>query len=56
VESFDFRNSASCYYVWNALISFGGIVVSIVATILNWHTNKFDSRTPSVIHNLPLLG
>jgi hypothetical protein len=33
-----------------------GIVVSIVATILNWHTNKFDSRTPSVIHNLPFLG
>jgi ABC-type uncharacterized transport system permease subunit len=38
------------------LISFGGIVVSIVATILNWQTNKFDSRTPSVIHNLPFLG
>ncbi len=36
------------------LISFGGIVV---ATILNWQqTNKFDSRTPSVIHNLPFLG
>jgi hypothetical protein len=38
-----------------AMISLGGIVVSIVATILNWHT-KFDSRTPSVIHNLPFLG
>ncbi len=38
------------------LISFGGIVVSIVATIVNWQTNKFDSRTPSVIHNLPFLG
>jgi hypothetical protein len=38
------------------LISFGGIVVSIVATILNWQTNKFDSPTPSVIHNLPFLG
>ncbi|CAM6044055.1 unnamed protein product [Sphagnum compactum] len=38
------------------LMSFGGIVVSIVATILNWQTNKFDSRTPSVIHNLPFLG
>jgi hypothetical protein len=38
------------------MISFGGIVVSIVATILNWQTNKFDSRTPSVIHNLPFLG
>jgi len=39
-----------------AMISFGGIVVSIVATILNWQTNKFDIRTPSVIHNLPFLG
>jgi len=38
------------------MISFGGIVVSIVATILNWQTNKFDIRTPSVIHNLPFLG
>ncbi|CAM6044070.1 unnamed protein product [Sphagnum compactum] len=38
------------------LISFGGIVVSIVATTVNWQTNKFDSRTPSVIHNLPFLG
>jgi len=37
-------------------ISFGGIVVSIVATIVNWETNKFDTRTPSVIHNLPFLG
>jgi ABC-type uncharacterized transport system permease subunit len=38
------------------LISFGGIVVSIVATIVNWETNKFDTCTPSVIHNLPFLG
>jgi hypothetical protein len=38
------------------MISFVGIVVSIVATILHWQTNKFDSRTPSVIHNLPFLG
>jgi len=38
------------------MISLGGIVVSIVATILNWQTNKFDSRTPSVIHSLPFLG
>jgi len=38
------------------MISFGGIVVSIVATIGNWKTNKFDSRTPSLIHNLPFLG
>jgi hypothetical protein len=32
--------------IGSVLISFGGIVVSIVATILNWQTNKFDSRTP----------
>jgi hypothetical protein len=38
------------------MISFGGIVVSILATIVNWKTNKFDIRTPSVIHNLPFLG
>jgi len=38
------------------MISFGGIVVSIVATTLNWQSDKFDSRTPSVIHNLPFLG
>jgi hypothetical protein len=36
--------------------TFGGIVVSIVATIQNWQTDKFDSRTPFVIHNLPFLG
>jgi hypothetical protein len=40
----------------SVMISFGGIVVSIVATILNWQSDKFDSRTPSVIHNLPFLG
>jgi len=38
------------------MISFGGIVTSIVATILNWQTNKFDIRTPSVIHKSPFLG
>jgi hypothetical protein len=38
------------------MISCGAIVVSIVATILNWQTHKFDSRTPSLIHNLPFLG
>jgi hypothetical protein len=42
--------------IGTGLISCGGIVVSIVATIVNWQTNKFDSRTPSVIHNLPFLG
>ncbi len=40
----------------SVMISFGGIVVSIMATILNWKSDKFDSRTPSVIHNLPFLG
>jgi len=42
--------------IGSMMISFGGIVVSIVATILNWQSHKFDSRTPSVIHNLPFLG
>jgi hypothetical protein len=28
----------------SGMINFGGIVVSIVATIVNWHTNKFDSH------------
>ncbi len=42
--------------VGSVMISFGGIVVSIVAPILNWQSNKFDTRTPSVIHNLPFLG
>ncbi|CAK9217263.1 unnamed protein product, partial [Sphagnum troendelagicum] len=37
------------------IIIFGGIVVSIVSTTGNWQTNKFDSRTPSVIHNIPFL-
>jgi hypothetical protein len=41
---------------WPIMISFNGIVISIVATILNWQTDKFDSHTPSVIHNLPFLG
>jgi hypothetical protein len=40
----------------STIITFGGIVVSIVVTILSWQTNKFDSRTPFVIHNLPFLG
>jgi len=40
----------------SVIISFSGIVVSIVATILNWQSDKFDSRTPSMIHNLPFLG
>jgi hypothetical protein len=48
------------WVIWSLLgcqlISFGGIVVSIVATIVSWQTNKFDSRTPSVIHSLPFLG
>ncbi|CAM6008766.1 unnamed protein product [Sphagnum balticum] len=44
------------FLLTGSVLSFGGIVVSIVATILNWQTDKFDSRTPSVIHNLPFLG
>jgi len=36
-----------------AMISFGGIVVSIVATIGNWQTNKFDSLTPSTQLTFP---
>jgi hypothetical protein len=43
-------------WIGSWMISFGGLVVSIVATILNWQTDKFDSRTPSLIHNLPFLG
>jgi hypothetical protein len=39
-----------------SIFSLSGIVVSIVATIRNWDTNKFDIRNPSVIHNLPFLG
>jgi hypothetical protein len=38
------------------MINFGDIGLSIVATIVNWHTNKFDIHTLMVIHNLPLLG
>jgi hypothetical protein len=38
------------------MITFGGIVVSIVATIRNWQSGSFDSRTPSMIHIFPFLG
>jgi hypothetical protein len=48
--------AANLLLIGSELISFGGIVVSIVTTILNWQTDKFDCRTPSVIHNLPFLG
>jgi len=41
---------------WSLNISVFGIVVSILVTIWSWQTNKFDIRTPSVIHNLPFLG
>jgi hypothetical protein len=40
----------------SGMISVSGIVVSTVATIVNWQTNKFDSHTPFVIHKLPFLG
>jgi hypothetical protein len=43
-------------YCFCVVFSFGGVVVSIVATIHNWQTSKFDNRNPSVIHNLPFLG
>ncbi|CAK9217273.1 unnamed protein product [Sphagnum troendelagicum] len=52
----DEGNTEFFIYLGFVMISFGGIVVSIVATILNWQMNKFDCRTPSVIHNLPFLG
>jgi hypothetical protein len=51
-----YAGATSLLLIGSVLISFGGIVVSIVATIVNWQTDKFDSRTPSVIHNLPFLG
>jgi hypothetical protein len=35
------------------MINFGDIGLSIVATIPNWPTNKFDIRTLMVIPNLP---
>jgi hypothetical protein len=38
-----------------AMISLGGMVVSIVV-IMNWHINKFDICTPSVIYELRYLG
>jgi len=40
----------------SVMISFFGIVVSIVATIVNWQTDKFDTRTPALIRNFPFLG
>ncbi len=52
----DLSRWGALLFLGSFMISFGGIVVSIVATILNWQTNKFDSRTPFVIHNLPFLG
>ncbi len=38
-----------------AMISLGGMVVSIVV-VMNWHINKFDIRTPSMICKLCYLG
>jgi hypothetical protein len=52
----DLSRWGALLFLGSLMISVGGIVVSIVATILNWQTNNFDSRTPSVIHNLPFLG
>jgi hypothetical protein len=53
---FGIQEFAALIYLGCVIISFGGVVVSIVATILNWQTNKFDNRNPSVIHILPFLG
>jgi hypothetical protein len=56
---YKYSDLATCgvlFFYGIVMISHGGIVVSVVATIGNWQTNKFDIRTPSVIHNLPFLG
>jgi hypothetical protein len=37
------------------IMTFGGIVLSIV-TLLNWQIDKFDIKTPFVIHILPFIG
>jgi len=36
------------------MISLGGMVISIVATIVNSHINKLDIHPTFVIHNLLL--
>ncbi len=38
------------------LLSLGGMVVVVVATIMHWQNNNFDICTPSLVHNLPFLG
>lgn len=38
------------------LLSLGGMVVVVVATIMHWQHNNFDIRTPSMVHNLFFLG
>ncbi len=34
------------------LLSLGGMVVVVVATIMHWQHNNFDIHTPSFVHNL----
>jgi len=38
------------------LLSLGGMVVVVVATIMHWQHNNFDIRTPSMVYNLFFLG
>ncbi len=42
--------------IGSLLLSLGGMVVAVVATIMHWQHNNFDIHTPSVVHNLPFLG
>jgi len=39
-----------------AIVSLAGILISLVATVVDWKTHNFDSRTPSLIHITPFLG
>jgi hypothetical protein len=39
-----------------SIAGISGILYSIFFSIAIWSTNKFDSRTPSIIHILPFLG
>jgi len=50
-----YRSTWTTLLFWGCImICFGGILVSIVATVLNWKTNKFDARTPWKI--FPFIG
>jgi hypothetical protein len=43
-------------FACSGIMSLGAIVVVVVATVMHWRHNNFDTRTPSVVHNLPFLG